>query len=124
MEKTVRDTIDNALWLYAGDEYMGDPMCSITKGSSQIQICRRLDIDIAVLGNHEFDYGVERAAAFRDSISIPVLGGANLVFKANGNPFAITHYDTTVASVPMRIIGLVPPGLRKRKLITHRNCYE
>jgi len=108
--KAVRDTAMTSLWLYAGDEYTGTPISSMTRGASQIQICRRLNIDVATLGNHEFDYGTERAEAFRDSLGIPVLGGANLVDQT-GKPFALTHYDTTVSTVPIRIIGLVPPDL-------------
>jgi len=110
LAKAVRDTAQPSLWLYAGDEYTGTPISSMTQGASQIQICRRLDIDVAVLGNHEFDYGIERAKAFSDSLGIPILGGANLVDET-GKPFALTHYDTTVGSVPIRIIGLVPPDL-------------
>lgn len=121
LAKAIRDTAHNSIWLYAGDDYTGTPISSMTKGSSQIQIIRRLSIDVAVLGNHEFDYGTERAEAYRDSIGIPVLGGASLLYQ-NGKPFALTHYDTTIAEVPIRFIGLLPTALHKltRKEATGR----
>ncbi len=110
LANTVRDTASPNLWLYAGDEYTGTPISSLTLGASQILLCQKLGLDVAVLGNHEFDYTLERACAFRDSIGVPVLGGANLLDQ-QGMPFALTHYDTIVGNVPMRIIGLVPPNL-------------
>ncbi len=110
LANAVRDTVDHSLWLFAGDEFTGTPISSMTKGASQIQICRRLGINVAVLGNHEFDYGIKRAEAFRDSLGIPVLGGANLR-DDDDNPFAPEYYDTTIGTVKMRIIGLVPPNL-------------
>jgi 2',3'-cyclic-nucleotide 2'-phosphodiesterase (5'-nucleotidase family) len=106
----VRDTAHPHLWLNAGDEYSGGVLSTLTEGGSQFRLAPDIGYDVAVLGNHEFDYGVERAAAFRDSAGIPVLGGANLV-NADGQPFARTHIDTTIGGVKMRIIGLLPPDL-------------
>ena len=106
----VRDTSAPSMWLYAGDEFTGTPISSMTKGASQILILQHLGIDIAVMGNHDFDYGTTRAYAYRDSIGVPVLGGANLV-DSDGTPFSTAFYDTTIGSVPIRVIGLVPPDL-------------
>ncbi len=110
LAEAVRDTVPNSLWLDAGDDFTGAPISSITQGASQIAINRKIGIDAAVIGNHEFDYGRERARAYVDSMGIPVVGGANLMDE-NGNPFALEYYDTTLANTPVRIIGLVPPNL-------------
>jgi len=107
----VRDTCAPSLWLDAGDEFTGTPVSSITKGASQIFLIRMMGIDAAVLGNHEFDNGFDRAIAFRDSIGIPVLGGANCVLE-DGTPVTQAFLDTTIGGVPVRIIGLVPPDLK------------
>lgn len=111
LAQAVRDSSSPSLWLFAGDEYTGTPISSMSEGSSQIQICRRLGFDIAVLGNHEFDYGLERAEAFRDSIGVPVLGGAN-VHYGDGTPFARVYIDTLLGGVKIRIVGIISENLK------------
>ncbi|MBD3165680.1 hypothetical protein GF324_03715 [bacterium] len=108
----VEDTAHPSIWLNAGDEYSGGVLSTLTQGGSQFRLARKIGYDVVVLGNHEFDYGLERAAAFRDSAGVPVLGGANLV-QADGSPFALTHLDTSIGGVQMRIIGLLPPDLEE-----------
>lgn len=110
LASAVQDTSSPSMWLFAGDEFTGTPISSMTQGASQIQILQRLGIDIAVIGNHEFDYGTSRAQAYCDSIGVPVLGGANLV-NPDGTPFTTEFYDTNIGDVPVRVIGLVPPNL-------------
>lgn len=107
----VEDTSAPSLWLYAGDDYTGTPISSMTKGASQIQICKRLGFDIAVLGNHDFDYGLRRAEAYRDSLNVPVLGGAN-VHYGNGTPFAEVFRDTVIAGTKIRIAGVISADLK------------
>ena len=110
LASAVQDTSAPSMWLFAGDEFTGTPISSMTKGASQIQILQNLGIDVAVIGNHEFDYGTSRAHAYCDSIGVPVLGGANLI-NPDGTPFTTEFYDTNIGDVPVRIIGLVPPNL-------------
>ncbi len=120
LAEAVEDTAAATLWLHAGDEYSGGVLSTLTEGGSQIALARRMGYDVFELGNHEFDYGPDRAAAFRDSAGIPVLGGANLFYE-NGRPFARSTLDTTIGGVPMRIIGLLPPDLIQ---LTGKHAHE
>ncbi len=106
----VLDTAPSPLWLNAGDDCTGGIISSLTRGSSQIELARRLGYDVFCLGNHEFDHGLERAGDLRDSLGIPVLGGANLR-NPEDQPFTRTHHDTTIGGVKVRIVGLLPPDL-------------
>lgn len=108
----LRDTSSATLWLFAGDEFTGTAPSTLTSGGSQIQIAGRLSSDIVVFGNHEFDHGLDRAEAYRDSIGKIVLGGANLRYP-DGKPFSREYFDTTVGGVPIRVIGLVPIDLHE-----------
>lgn len=110
LARAVMDTSAPAIWLFAGDEFTGTAVSSLTEGASQIQVAGRLGSQIVVLGNHEFDHGLARAEAYRDSIGKVVLGGANLRYR-DGRPFTTEFYDAELGGVPFRIIGLVPPNL-------------
>ena len=112
LAKAVRDTSAASLWLFAGDEFTGTAPSTLTEGASQIQIAGRLSSEVVVLGNHEFDYGLNRAEAYRDSIGKVVLGGANLRYP-DGRLFSREYLDTTIGGVPLRIIGLEPPDLHE-----------
>ena len=54
-----RDTLDNVLLVDAGDHIQGTAYGSMDKGASIIQLMNLAGYDVATLGNHEFDYGME-----------------------------------------------------------------
>ncbi len=54
-----RDTLDNVLIVDAGDAIQGTAYGSMDKGKSIIDLMNAVGYDVATLGNHEFDYGME-----------------------------------------------------------------
>ncbi len=54
-----RDTLDNVLLVDAGDHIQGTAYGSMDKGESIITLMNLARYDVATLGNHEFDYGME-----------------------------------------------------------------
>ena len=54
-----RDTLDNVLIVDAGDAIQGTAYGSMDKGRSIIDLMNAVGYDLATLGNHEFDYGME-----------------------------------------------------------------
>ncbi len=54
-----RDTLDNVLLVDAGDHIQGTAYGSMDKGASIIELMNLAGYDVATLGNHEFDYGME-----------------------------------------------------------------
>ncbi len=71
-----------------------------------MQIMNRTGYDLAVLGNHEFDYGMERLSALIGTATAQYLGG-NIRYSGNGEnalsgvkPYQIVSYgDTDVAFI-------------------------
>ncbi|MBS1517143.1 MAG: bifunctional metallophosphatase/5'-nucleotidase [Bacteroidetes bacterium] len=49
---------NNTLLLNAGDDFQGSPISTFTKGKSQIDLLNLYHLDAYVIGNHEFDYGI------------------------------------------------------------------
>ena len=54
-----RDTLDNVLMVDAGDHVQGTAYGSMDKGETIIKLMNAAGYDLATLGNHEFDYGME-----------------------------------------------------------------
>ena len=54
-----RDTLDNVLLVDAGDHIQGTAYGSMDKGKTIIDLMNAAGYDVATLGNHEFDYGME-----------------------------------------------------------------
>ena len=54
-----RDTLDNVLMVDAGDHVQGTAYGSMDKGETIIKLMNAVGYDLATLGNHEFDYGME-----------------------------------------------------------------
>ena len=44
----------------AGDAIQGGPIGTLTKGSAIVEIMNKVGYDLAIPGNHEFDYGSPR----------------------------------------------------------------
>ena len=58
-KKELEQQYDHVLLVDAGDAIQGDSLGSISKGLELIKIMNYIGYDLAVLGNHEFDFGLE-----------------------------------------------------------------
>lgn len=56
-----------------GDFIQGEVVASATRGMAIIDIMNRVGYDIVTLGNHEFDFGVERMTELMDSLHSAVV---------------------------------------------------
>ncbi|MFT3944382.1 MAG: 5'-nucleotidase C-terminal domain-containing protein [Ancrocorticia sp.] len=70
--------------------------------------------DAHVVGNHEYDYGLDLLAAFEDDLNAPLLG-ANVVDAETGEPIhqPYTLIDRTIDGhqITIGVLGLVTPAL-------------
>ena len=58
-KKELEAVYDHVLLIDAGDAIQGGPIGAISKGAEIIRMMNRLGYDLAVPGNHEFDFGLE-----------------------------------------------------------------
>ena len=95
----------------AGDHIQGGPIGSLTQGTAIIEIMNAVGYDLATLGNHEFDYGMDQllnvvipmadypyvSANFahynNDMPQLSVLDGYKM-FEANGKKIAFVGLST------------------------------
>jgi 2',3'-cyclic-nucleotide 2'-phosphodiesterase (5'-nucleotidase family) len=69
--------------LNAGDNFQGTPISSLTFGRSQVELLNIINPDAMVLGNHEFDYGLQHLRDDMSIASFPILA-ANLFDSTTG----------------------------------------
>jgi 5'-nucleotidase/UDP-sugar diphosphatase len=106
--KKFRD--EKSLVLNAGDEYQGSPICSITKGFSQIPLLNLYKLDAFVLGNHDFDYGATLLDSALKQANFVVLA-ANLYNISKQNLVAKPYTIKEINGIKVGIIGLSPEEL-------------
>lgn len=119
MIKKIRSEEKNVLLVDAGDLYQGSAIGYLTQGSVMIQAINNLRYNAWTLGNHEFDWGIEKVAARIAEVRVPILA-ANLHHQPNPKtpseitesfkkilPFTISKID----GVTLGIVGLTTPGI-------------
>lgn len=69
----IRAENPNALFLHAGDQFLGTLYFTVHKGLADAEVLNLLGISAMALGNHEFDEGPPGLSRFIDVVNFPVL---------------------------------------------------
>lgn len=72
-----------------GDAIQGDVVGTLSKGEAIIDIMNALNYDIAIPGNHEFDYGMDQFMALTSRANFPYISSN---FKSTGGEFIFDTY--------------------------------
>lgn len=93
----------NVTLVDAGDAIQGGPIGTLSKGSYIVDIMNKVGYDIAIPGNHEFDYGMDNFLTLAKNKADYTYLSSNFNKKDAGTVFAgaqvITYGDTQVAYV-------------------------
>ncbi len=76
---------DSVLLLDGGDTFSDDQLGNLTKGEAMIKMMNEMHYDLMALGNHDFDYGLERTNELQILANFP-MRAANIIVKETGNP--------------------------------------
>lgn len=95
----------------SGDLYTGQAISFLTRGRALIEIWKAIGFDAACYGNHEFDYGIDRAQDYAKLEPFPVLA-ANLFYKNNGEPFARPYVIVEKNGIKVGVIGIFGPEIK------------
>ena len=74
------------IFIHAGDAFQGSYICGETYGLAMIEALNASGLDCFVIGNHEFDWGIDKIARYKDGnlsngeANFPFLG-ANIYLK-------------------------------------------
>lgn len=106
----VRDAMEAAgnhvLLVDNGDSIQGEPIGTMTTGEANIKLMNAVGYDIAIPGNHEFDYGMERFLELTKLAEFPYISvnfnkEGELVFE----PYVIKEFD----GVKIAFVGMTTP---------------
>jgi len=107
-----------SLFIAGGDMFQGQLISNDNKGALMVEIFNELNLDAFVIGNHEFDWGLETILKYFDPLetgikaNFPILG-ANVVEKAtNARPdFIDSHVIIKRQGLKIGIIGVIGDNL-------------
>lgn len=112
-----KDSPDNLLF-DIGDVYQGTIAGYQTKGAVMIDAFNKLNYDGWVLGNHEFDWGLDVVSGAIERSKMPIItGNVSIEGKASGkiegNPFSklAPWVIKEVGGFKVGLVGLVTPGI-------------
>ncbi len=110
----------NSILIDVGDVYQGTDVSLRNKGALMIDLLNHLDYDAWVVGNHEFDWGMECFEHALQQSNMPVLAANMLMegrlpgeFPEANHPFARIQpfILKEVAGIKIAIIGVTTPGM-------------
>ena len=112
--------IPNSILIDVGDVYQGTDVSLRNKGELMIDLFNHLKYDAWIVGNHEFDWGIETFTNALQRSAMPVLA-ANTILDGkpagavsdSKHPFAKVQplIVKEIAGIKLAIIGVTTPGM-------------
>lgn len=108
--KAVKDAAEAAgnhvLLVDDGDSIQGEPIGIMTRGEANIRLMNAMGYDVAIPGNHEFDYGMDRFLELAAMADFPYI---SCNFNRQGemvfDPYIIKEFD----GVKIAFVGVTTP---------------
>jgi len=91
-----------------GDSIQGDVIGALSDGAWPIQLMDQVGYDLAVPGNHEFDYGMDRFLSLTEQAQFPYLC-CNLVDLTDGELVFAPYEILTYGDMQVAFVGIDTP---------------
>ena len=116
---------DSVLLVDNGDTIQGNPLAYYYAKQERItdtgethplaKTFNHLDYDAQVVGNHEFNYGLDLLAKYKEQVDFPVLGG-NAIDDADNephlDPYTMVKKQVDGQEITVGVLGVTTPGSR------------
>ena len=107
-KKELQTKYNHVLLVDAGDHIQGGAVGLLSKGKDIIDIMNKLEYDFSTLGNHEFDYKLDRLYNLSKELNHEYIC-ANFCFRKDKQPIFEPYRIINVGNVNIGFIGLVTP---------------
>ena len=110
----------NSILIDVGDVYQGTEVSLRNKGELMIDLFNHLGYDAWVVGNHEFDWGIEPFHQALQRSMMPVLAANTILEGKSAGEFADAKHPLAkiqpfilkeIAGIKLAIIGITTPGM-------------
>ncbi len=110
----------NAILIDVGDVYQGTDVSLRNKGELMIDLLNHLKYDAWIIGNHEFDWGIEPFQQALERSEMPVLAANTILEGKPVGEFPDAQHPLAkiqpiilkeVAGIKLAIIGITTPGM-------------
>ena len=110
----------NSILIDVGDVYQGTEVSLRSKGELMIDLFNHLGYDAWVVGNHEFDWGIEAFHQALQRSTMPVLAANTVLEGKPAGEFADANHPLAkiqpfilkeIAGIKLAIIGITTPGM-------------
>ncbi len=89
-----------------GDSIQGEPVGTVTSGETIINLMNDMGYDLAIPGNHEFDYGMERFLELTEMADFPYI---SCNFNKNGELVFDPYWIKEIDGVRIAFVGATTP---------------
>src|SRR5437773_8694994 len=113
----------NSILIDVGDVYQGTEVSLRNKGTLMIDLFNHLKYDAWVVGNHEFDWGIEAFHQALQRSTMPVLAANTILEGKSAGEFADAKHPLAkiqpfilkeIAGIKLAISGITTPGMASR----------
>ena len=110
----------NSILIDVGDVYQGTDVSLRNKGALMIDLLNHLKYDAWVVGNHEFDWGMECFEHVLQQSNMPVLAANMLMEQKSPGEFPDANHPFAkiqpfilkeIAGIKLAIVGVTTPGM-------------
>ena len=99
-----------------GDHIQGDTIGVLSKGIDIIDIMNKIGYDVVIIGNHEFDYGIEGLKKCNETLKCGYIS-SNFCYRKNKTTIFQKYVIKEIGNKRLAFIGiLTPQTLSKTKL--------
>lgn len=111
---------DGTFLVDGGDSFQGTPISNLNDGAPVIKFMNSANYVAQAIGNHEFDWGIEKVKYFDQKTDFPLMA-ANIVDKETGErvDWATPSKMVTVDGIDIGLIGIATPETRGTTMPSH-----
>ena len=102
----IRKTNENVIVMHAGDTISGSVFSIIYQGMDEVELMNDIGVQVAALGNHEFDFGIDQLYKVVSNRNFPTIS-CNVKLISTGENCVLPYMITNVNGIHVAIIGVL-----------------